>query len=310
MEINPQTESIGRPIRSVLAGIIILMGLMLMLQTVVGLVFMPILEWLGLPNGLATLTKARLGKPLDTLEVRMLLAIQGIASVSAFVISPFVYQRFFGQEKGFPQLAGAVKAVPLILVTLLSLTFSMVNQALYKLNSLIPLPEGSIGDYFNSQSETVQKLTEQLLSAQDLNTVLISLLVVVAIPAFGEELFFRGVLQKLWVKATGNVHTAIWLNSFLFAAIHMEFNGLLPRLALSAVFGYLFVWYGKLWLPIIAHALNNLWALVAHYSTLAYGFKSSEELNIPYEEYFWLAGFLGSGLIIYKLYVGRSTQTT
>jgi hypothetical protein len=47
------------------------------------------------------------------------------------------------------------------------------------------------------------------------------------------------------------------LASFLFSAIHLQFYGFLPRLILGLIFGYLFLWSRNLWLPVIAHFINN-----------------------------------------------------
>jgi hypothetical protein len=54
-----------------------------------------------------------------------------------------------------------------------------------------------------------------------------------------------------------NAHAAIWVTAFIFSAMHMEFFGFVPRLLLGALLGYLVRWSGSLWLPILAHALNN-----------------------------------------------------
>ncbi len=280
-----------------------------MLQTVAGVAIMPVLEALGYPAGMETLLKANAGKALSIHEVRVMLLLQGVASFSAFVLSPIIYHRFFSNENSGDDLRSAAPIWSLGLLLILGLSFSLVNQALYQLNSAIPLPGGEIGDYFRTQSESVKKLTEQLLSASDYVTIALSFVVVVLIPAFGEELFFRGIMQKLWQRAVRNIHWAIWINSFVFAAIHMEFNGLLPRMALSAVFGYLFYWYGSLWLPIIAHAINNALALAAHYLAMRSGLKSSEEISIPYEEILWIIAMTVSLYILKILYDRRPTYT-
>ncbi|MCA1760827.1 MAG: CPBP family intramembrane metalloprotease [Bacteroidales bacterium] len=39
----------------------------------------------------------------------------------------------------------------------------------------------------------------------------------------------------------------------------------MPRMFLGVLFGYLLVWSGSMWLPIIAHFINNAVAVVAMY---------------------------------------------
>jgi membrane protease YdiL (CAAX protease family) len=43
----------------------------------------------------------------------------------------------------------------------------------------------------------------------------------------------------------------------IFSAIHVQFYGFVPRVLLGALFGYVYVWSGNIWVPILAHAVNN-----------------------------------------------------
>lgn len=74
---------------------------------------------------------------------------------------------------------------------------------------------------------------------------------------FGEEIFFRGALQKLFVECGINHHIAIWTAAFVFSAIHFQFFGFVPRLLIGAGLGYLFYWTGSIWVSASAHAVNN-----------------------------------------------------
>ena len=51
----------------------------------------------------------------------------------------------------------------------------------------------------------------------------------------------------------------------LFSAMHMQFFGFFPRMLLGALFGYLLVWTGSLWVPVFAHFFNNASAVIAYY---------------------------------------------
>ena len=99
-------------------------------------------------------------------------------------------------------------------------------------------------------------------SAMDL---FINLIMIGLIPAIGEELVFRGVVQKIFSQWSKNVHIGIWSAAFLFSAMHMQFYGFLPRMMLGGLLGYLYVWSGSLWLPIIGHFVNNAGAVLMSY---------------------------------------------
>src|SRR5207344_1198984 len=90
----------------------------------------------------------------------------------------------------------------------------------------------------------------------------INLFIIAFLPALGEELFFRGMMQKLFSQLTKNNHLAIIITSIIFSAIHLQFYGFLPRMVLGIFLGYLLVWSGSLWLPILAHFVNNASAVL------------------------------------------------
>jgi len=76
---------------------------------------------------------------------------------------------------------------------------------------------------------------------------------VVAAPVV-EELFFRGILLHRWARRWGTP-TAVVASSALFAVLHGEWIGhFLFGVAMAA----LYLRTRRLWMPIAAHALNNL----------------------------------------------------
>ena len=91
------------------------------------------------------------------------------------------------------------------------------------------------------------------------------------LPALAEELSFRGTLQQIICKGQSDqipstkVHVAIWITAFIFSAIHMQFYGFVPRMLMGAMFGYIFVWTGSLWVPMTMHFVNNGLAVLAYY---------------------------------------------
>jgi uncharacterized protein len=101
------------------------------------------------------------------------------------------------------------------------------------------------------------KITEAFLKMETTQDLLINLLVIAVVPAIGEELLFRGVLQRLFQELTKNIHLTVFLSAAIFSAIHMQFYGFLPRMFLGVLFGYMLVWTGNIWVPVLAHFINN-----------------------------------------------------
>ena len=77
--------------------------------------------------------------------------------------------------------------------------------------------------------------------------------IIAGFAAVGEELFFRGVLQRLFIKLTKNPWIGIILSAMLFSGFHLQFYGFFPRLLLGVVLGVLYWYSGSLWIAIIAH---------------------------------------------------------
>ena len=107
------------------------------------------------------------------------------------------------------------------------------------------------------------------------------------LPAIGEEFLFRGVLQKLFCRLFKSDHLAIWLTAFIFSFFHFQFFGFVPRLILGLIFGYLFYWSGTLWLPVVAHFINNAVPTIQAYIEGYDAFSSAPDSSLL-QQVIWL----------------------
>ena len=109
-------------------------------------------------------------------------------------------------------------------------------------------------------------MTAFLASGEGLQRVAI-LLGIAGLPAIFEELSFRGVLQPLLIRATGNAFWGIALTAIIFSAIHFQFYGFLPRVLLGALFGWMAHRSGSLLPGMVAHFVNNALAAITLWVT-------------------------------------------
>jgi membrane protease YdiL (CAAX protease family) len=132
------------------------------------------------------------------------------------------------------------------------------------LNNRIVLPEclSSLEQFFRQMEEEAALLTERFMQADNVWVMMINMGLMAVLPALAEEMSFRGVFQQL---LGGRTHVAIWLTAVIFSAIHMQFYGFIPRMLMGALFGYVFVWTGSLWVPIVMHFVNNGMAVLVYY---------------------------------------------
>jgi membrane protease YdiL (CAAX protease family) len=123
----------------------------------------------------------------------------------------------------------------------------------------------SFEEWAIANEEELAKLTAQATNFSSLNEMLVVLFVIGFLAAIGEELVFRGMIQRELWRGTLNIHLSIWLTAAIFSAIHLQFYGFIPRLLLGALFGYLYYWSGNLLIPILAHFINNSLIVVMVY---------------------------------------------
>lgn len=211
-----------------------------------------------------------------------------------------------GQEPvsflGLNRYGGVVNLSILALAILLvSMPFiSLLTQ----INRLLILPDGlsSLELWMQNLERSAQETTNLLLAGTSIWDYLGNMLFIGVFAAVAEEVFFRGALQQLLVKLFKNKHVGVWMTSFIFSLMHLQFYGFLPRIILGVLLGYLFVFSRNLWIPILIHFLNN--ALVV---TLSFFFKENSVHqyleNPPITSIFIITGLVSLGLLIYLFWV-------
>lgn len=151
----------------------------------------------------------------------------------------------------------------LYIITLFAAIYPFLEWSL-SMNQGIQFPSfmEEIGNKMRLQDEAMQVLTLRFMQMSNVRDLIINLIVIAFIPAFIEELFFRGMIQTIAQKWLKNIHVSIIFTAIFFSAIHMQFLGIVPRAILGLILGYLFFWTGSIWSSIFFHFLNNATAVV------------------------------------------------
>lgn len=193
---------------------------------------------------------------------------QIVQSVGLFIIPPIIAAKLFGNSvKNYYGFNIKPLWIFLVLAFLLMFTVQPLIAYLVEINNSITFPESlqNIETWMKNSEESAAQLSEMFLVMDSPYALLLNIFMMAVIPAIGEELLFRGLFQRLLQEWTKNIHIAVLLTAILFSAIHLQFYGFFPRFLLGALFGYLFVWSGTLWLPIFAHFINNAFAVIISY---------------------------------------------
>ncbi|MCC7246499.1 MAG: CPBP family intramembrane metalloprotease [Saprospiraceae bacterium] len=148
----------------------------------------------------------------------------------------------------------------------------------YQINKMIPLPE-----VFHFMEDQTEEALKGILKMDNLGELLLNVTIIALLPAIGEELLFRGVLQRQLMRRVSHPLVAIVLASVIFSAFHLQFEGFIPRFILGMLLGWIYWQTGNFWLPVIAHFFNNAFQVVGQYlynhNLIAFNFE--EDIEVP-----------------------------
>lgn len=181
-----------------------------------------------------------------------------------------------------------------------------------ELNSHLTLPGflSGLENWMKESEENAKKITEAFLQMNNISDLLVNLIIVALLAAVGEELFFRGSMQNVFIEWTKNKHAAVWITAILFSAMHAQFYGFLPRMLLGVVLGYLYVWSGSLWLSMLFHFLNNgmavLFSFLIHKGAISEKAETVGSDDTPI--YFVALSVVMCAGLMYVIYKNRKTE--
>ena len=224
-----------------------------------------------------------------------------------------------------PREATLPISIALMLVALPAINLlSHLNQQMTLPAFLEPLEQ-----WMKTSEENAAALTEQFLNVTTFSGLIINLLLMALLPAVAEELTFRGILQRLFQPSTSRSdttcpegtqpreaaqpaprgsHLAIWCSAILFSAIHLQFYGFVPRMLMGALFGYMLVWTGSLWTPILMHLTNNAVAVLLYFLAQRAAWDMEKVDAIGTGNTLWL-GIASIVLTIVGIYAFRRSTT-
>src|SRR5690606_10916593 len=204
----------------------------------------------------------------------------GLSSVGTFIVPAILLKVIEKRRTEYLDFSAPNPRMLIILTLAIMLVSSPFLELTSTINKQMQLPDflSKLETWMQVKELEMAKITESLLSVSNIYGLLGNLLVIAVIPAIGEELLFRGCLQPIFHRWFKNIHAAIWVTAIIFSAIHVQFYGFFPRMLMGAVFGYMLYWGKSIWLPIIAHFVNNATAVIYTFVMLKQG-KTFAEIN-------------------------------
>ena len=203
----------------------------------------------------------------DMSDIRSLKIMQLIQAIGMFILPPLILAYLWSEKPlRYLRLSTKLKLSDVLIVVFLMMAAIPFINLITMLNQQLVLPEflAPVEAWMKASELQIAEITGKMLNVHTPAELLFNILLIAVVPALGEELFFRGTIQKIFTEWRSAIW-GIWIAALVFSAIHLQFYGFIPRKLLGAFFGYLLFWSESLWLPIIAHFVNNAVAVIFYY---------------------------------------------
>ena len=207
-----------------------------------------------------------LGAYDDANYVAALKLIQMLGSVGTFIIPAFLFSYLFeGQLFSYYKFRNPTGTVPMLLVILMMISVIPFINYMAEINLKMEIPIRALDQLLRTLESTAEEMMVAFTATKSISGLLVNLLMIGVIAAVGEELIFRGLMQRLMTQMLKNPHVAILITALLFSAFHFQFFSFLPRFVLGLILGYLMYYGQSIWYPILAHFVNNAMGVIYYY---------------------------------------------
>ena len=180
-----------------------------------------------------------------------------LSPIFNFIIPALLFYYLNFQKRGLGSLGfkGSHRMYWLTLIpafVLIIQSLPIIHNANEQLFDLLGLK-----DLVLNTSESYNGAIDKIIKGADATGMFLNIIGIALLTAIGEEIVFRGILQKLICNFTKNLHFGILISAFIFSLVHWEFSGFLDRMFLGLIYGYIFVYSGSIFTVMILHFLNN-----------------------------------------------------
>jgi membrane protease YdiL (CAAX protease family) len=262
------------------AGLFILIGLMgagAMAGSLLG-----VAVWKGMTGQTLEQMQISMNDPTYANAVRVM---QTLLSACMFLIPPIMTARMIQRRPMEYLLWGGKIGLKTVLMTIIvMITTLIIASQLSAVMEWIPISD-QLKLYFREMEDKYMQQIDVMSQMKGVPDLILSLFVMAAFPAIVEEAFFRGGFQNMMYRSTGNIWVSVIVTSLLFSAIHFSYYGFLSRVALSMTLGLLYAYGKNLWIPMLAHFVNNAIAVGQVYYLRSTGQSVVENIDEKYPWY-------------------------
>jgi membrane protease YdiL (CAAX protease family) len=192
--------------------------------------------------------------------------IQILGSVGTFIVPAILFSYLFeGDLFSYYKFRNPTAMTPMLLVILMMISVIPFINYMAEINLKMEIPIRALDQLLRTLESAAEEMMVAFTATDSIGGLLVNLLMIGVIAAVGEELIFRGLIQRLMTQMLRNTHLAILITALLFSAFHFQFFSFLPRFALGLILGYLMFYGQSIWYPILAHFVNNAMGVIYYY---------------------------------------------
>ncbi len=189
--------------------------------------------------------------------------IQLVGAIGTFIVPAFLFSYLFaGDLFSYYRFGESVQGISILLTILMIFSIIPFINYLAEVNLRMEFPLSGVDRILRDLEGQAEELLNAFTSTRNMTDLLVNLLIIGVIAAVGEELIFRGLIQRLIQEMLRNAHMAILITAVFFSAFHFQFFSFLPRFLLGLILGYLMYYGRSIWYPITAHFVNNAMGVI------------------------------------------------
>jgi len=231
---------------------------------------------------------------------------QAIQTIIMFLCSALAFAYLcHGNVKSYFKVEIDVNFKYLLLAVVLIIALQPLVYAVSYYNHQLVLPDflAPLENWMKEKEVVTERIMNLLFEKRTITELVFNLLVIAVVAGLAEEFFFRGCIQQIIQKIVNNPHTAVWIAAIIFSVMHFQFYGFVPRVLLGALLGYLYIWSGNIWVPVIIHTIHNAINIViafVFYNTEMY--VRMENFNLVDNTLFIIPSAFLSSVALFILY--------
>ena len=154
----------------------------------------------------------------------------------------------------------------------------------------------STQDFLKNQQDFNTKIQEGFIT-DSFSGFLFNIILLAIIPAVGEELFFRGIIQEICIGLFKNNGAGIIITSLIFGILHFQIDNLLSIIFASLLLGYIYNFSNNIFLTILLHFGFNSFSLICM-QAIKWEFVTEPQLDLLGNYLFIPIGIILSTVVI------------